>query len=53
MRKSTLGNKFVAINLLLASLIIMLIEREATGFIFMCCIAIPLFFAKKNYVMWN
>ena len=49
-RKSTLGNKILAVCLLALSAIPMIMEKEATGFIFMCMVAIPLFFAKKNYI---
>lgn len=53
MRKTTFGNKIIAVALLLASFIVTLIEKEATGFILVCCISLPLFFAKRNYIIWN
>ncbi len=49
-RKSTLGNKILAVCLLVLSAIPMIVEKEATGFIFVCMVAIPLFFAKRNYI---
>ena len=49
-RTSTLGNKILAVCLLVLSAIPMVMEREVTGFIFMCAVAIPLFFAKRNYI---
>ena len=49
-KQSTLGNKILAVCLLVVSAIPMLMEKEATGFIFMCTVAIPLFFAKRNYI---
>ena len=49
-RKSTLGNKILAVCLLVLSAIPIIMEKEATGFIFVCMIAIPLFFAKRNYI---
>lgn len=49
-QKSTLGNKILAVCLLVLSAIPMIMEKEATGFILMCMVAIPLFFAKRNYI---
>lgn len=49
-KKSTLGNKILAICLLILSAIPIIMEKEATGFILMCMVAIPLFFAKRNYI---
>ena len=49
-KKSTLGNKILAVCLLVLSAIPMIVEKEATGFIFVCMVAIPLFFAKRNYI---
>lgn len=49
-KNSTLGNKIMAVCLLVLSAIPMIIEKEATGFIFVCIVAIPLFFAKRNYI---
>ena len=49
-KKSTLGNKILAVTLLVLSAIPMIMEKEATGFVFVCVIAIPLFFAKRNYI---
>lgn len=49
-KKSTLGNKIVAVCLLVLSAIPMIMEKEATGFILVCTVAIPLFFAKRNYI---
>lgn len=49
-KKSTLGNKILAVCLLVLSAITMIIEKEATGFLFVCMVAIPLFFAKRNYI---
>lgn len=47
-KQSTLGNKILAVCLLVVSAIPMIMEKEATGFIFVCTVAIPLFFAKKK-----
>ena len=53
-KKSTLGNKILAVCLLVLSAITMIIEKEATGFLFVCMVAIPLFFAKRNYIyIWK
>lgn len=49
-KKSTRGNKILAVCMLVLSAIPMVMEKEATGFIFMCMVAIPLFFAKRNYI---
>ena len=49
-KKSTLGNKILAVCLLVLSVIPMIMEKEATGFILMRMVAIPLFFAKRNYI---
>ena len=39
-KKSTLGNKILAVCLLVLSAIPMIMEKEATGFIFVCMVAI-------------
>lgn len=49
-KTSTLGNKILAVGLLVLSAITMIIEKEATGFLFVCMVVIPLFFAKRNYI---
>lgn len=52
-KKSTLGNKILAVCLLILSVIPIIMEKEATGFILMCMVAIPLFFAKEITSMYE
>ena len=51
MRK-TWKNKISAIVLLLGGMIPVLIDGDGTALLFFSCIAIPMFFAKKNWMMW-
>ena len=48
--KRTWKNKLAAIGLIIPSLIPIWLERDATVFVLMAMIAIPLFFATQNYV---
>ena len=50
MRK-TWKNKISAIALLLGGMIPVLIDGDGTALLFFSCIAIPMFFAKKNWMM--
>lgn len=46
----TLKNKLYAIALLLCGYIPVLIDGDGTAFVFLGMIAIPLFFAKENWI---
>ena len=48
--KRTWKNKLVALVLLMVSTIPIWFDRDATMFVLMLMIAIPLFFAKENHV---
>lgn len=52
-KNSTLMNKIVAVLLLIGSFIVMICEKEGTSFALMCCVSIPLFFAKINCFTMN
>ena len=47
----TLKNKIYAIALLICGCIPIFIDGDVTMLIFFGCIAIPLFFAKKNWIV--
>lgn len=49
--KETIKNKIIAVLLVLLTLPILLIEKDGTCTLFMLVIGIPLFFAKKNYIL--
>ena len=46
----TLKNKLCATALLICGCLCTLIEGDATALVFLACIAIPLFFAKENWI---
>ena len=46
----TLKNKLCSIALLITGIIPIFVDGNATILIFFTCIAIPLFFAKKNWI---
>lgn len=48
--KKTLKNKLSAIALILAGTVPVLLEGDGTALVFFSCIAIPLFFAKENWM---
>ena len=51
MRK-TWKNKIVAIVMILAGLLPVWIDGDATALLLFGCIAIPMFFAKENWMMF-
>ena len=46
----TLRNKFYAILLIACTLPIVLLEGDATATVFVAVIAVPMFFAKENWI---
>lgn len=50
--RETWKNKITAIALILAGMIPVWIDRDGTALLFFACIALPTFFAKKNWMMW-
>lgn len=50
-RKETIKNKIYALVLIGIGALSILPENDATAFIFFCIIGVPLFFAKKNWIM--
>ena len=50
-KKELLKNKLYALVLILIGLVLILIERDGTFFIFALTIGLPLFFAKENWIM--
>lgn len=46
----TLKNKLFAIVLVIVGLVPTIIDHDATALIFLSCIALPLFFAKENWL---
>ena len=50
-KRELLKNKLYALVLILIGLVPILIERDVTFFIFALMIGLPLFFAKKNWIM--
>ena len=48
--KKTWKNKLAALGLALVGYLSMLPEKDATAFVFLLMFAIPLFFAKENYI---
>ena len=51
MRK-TYKNKLCAIVLLMAGMVPVWLDRDGTALLLMLVIAIPLFFSKKNYMIF-
>lgn len=49
--KETYKNKLAALALLILGGLSIQLEGDATAFIFIACIAIPVFFAKENLVL--
>lgn len=49
----TLKNKLWATILLVLGYITLLISNDATAMIFLMIIAVPLLFAKENWINWN
>lgn len=50
-RKETYKNKICAFVLFLCGLFPAMIDGDGTALLFLGCISIPLFFAKKNWIM--
>lgn len=50
-RTKTMKNKLYALALMGAGVIPVLIERDATALIFFGSIALPLFFAKEDWIV--
>jgi len=46
----TFNNKLFAIILILCGIASMKIDNDATAFIVLLCMALPLFFAKNNWI---
>lgn len=46
----TLRNKFYAILLIACTLPVMFLDGDATATVFMAMIAVPMFFAKENWI---
>jgi len=46
----TIKNKLVALSLILVGLAPTILDRDSTALIFFSIIAIPLFFAKENWI---
>lgn len=51
MNNSTLANKVVSVILLIASLPVVILELDITCLVLMSMVAVPLFFAKSNYII--
>ncbi len=49
-KRETFKNKVCATLLTIAGLIPVFVDGDATFLVFTGCIAIPLFFAKKNWI---
>ena len=49
--RTTFMNKLCAIILLMIGLLVCMLTDDATGLVFIACIAVPLFFARKNYIV--
>lgn len=50
MNNNTFANKVVSVLLLLAALPVAILDLDITCFAVMSMVAIPLFFAKRNYI---
>lgn len=48
----TWKNKITAIVLILGGMLPVALDGDGTALLFFGCIAIPMFFAKKNWMMW-
>lgn len=46
----TLKNKLYAVVLLICGYLPVLIDKDATALVFLTLIAVPLFFAKENWI---
>lgn len=46
----TLKNKLCAVVLLICGYLSVLIDKDATALVFLALIAVPLFFAKENWI---
>lgn len=49
----TWKNKLCAVVLLACGYLGVLIEKDATALVFLAMFAVPLFFAKENWVYWD
>lgn len=49
--KGTLKNKIYAVILLAIGGLTVLVDHDATGLMFLAMFAVPLFFAKENWIM--
>lgn len=49
----TLKNKLCAVGMLAVGYLTMLVDRDGTVLVFLAFIAIPLFFAKENWIHWK
>ena len=52
-KRETLKNKVYATILMTAGVVPMFIDGDATFLLFGGAIALPLFFAKENWMYWN
>ena len=50
--RETLKNKLSAIALLIVGTIPVMIDGDGTALVFLGCIAIPMFFAKENWMIF-
>ena len=48
--KKTWKNKLISLAMILTGYLSTFIDEDATGFVFCLIIAVPLFFAKENYI---
>lgn len=48
--KRTLKNKLCALTLLIAGALTLTVSNDATGLVFVSIIALPLFFARENWM---
>ena len=46
----TLKNKLYAVVLLICGYLTLLMEKDATALVFLALVAVPLFFAKENWI---
>lgn len=46
----TLKNKFYALVLILVGIVATIVSGDATALVFLSAIAVPMFFAKKNWI---
>lgn len=49
--RETYKNKIVALLLIVLSWWSVSIDSDATGFVWMLCLAVPLFFTTKDYIL--